>query len=218
MPEPMDSFFNNRADTYEQHMFDNVEQIGEIYKECSKCIASKGKIKLLDLGCGTGLELEQIFKINPRAEITCIDMSAKMLEILKTRFAGKTRRINIICGSFLDRDFGIGYYDYAVSVMALHHYTYEQKRLVYRKVFDALKKGGVYIEADYTVLDMRLEQKYLAEYEKALKGADTGKPYHIDIPFTYATQERLLAEAGFEDIKPVLLMKNASVITSNRTR
>lgn len=216
MPETMDLFFNSRASAYERHMFDNVEHISDIYMECSKCISRENGIKILDLGCGTGLELEEIFKINPYAEVTGIDMSENMLEILKAKYDGKTHQINIICGSFLDMDFGSGCYDYAVSVMALHHYTYAEKARIYMKVLGALKEGGSYIEADYTVPDIGLEHKFLAEYEQAVKGNDTGKPYHIDIPFTYVTQKRLLTEAGFKDITPVYLIENASVISAKK--
>lgn len=216
MPETMDSFFNSRANTYERHMFDNVEHIADIYMECSKCIPGEGGIKILDLGCGTGLELDEIFKINPHAQVTGIDMSEKMLEILKEKYDGKDRQMNIICGSFLDMDFGSGRYDYAVSVMALHHYTHVEKTRIYRKLFMALKEGGAYIEADYTVPDIGLERKFLEEYEQAVKGNETDKPYHIDIPFTYATQERLLTEAGFKDITPVFLIENASVISAKK--
>ena len=39
----------------------------------------------LDLGCGTGLELEEYFRYNPEADITGIDLSDAMLKVLKQK-------------------------------------------------------------------------------------------------------------------------------------
>ena len=39
--------------------------------------------KAVDLGCGTGLELEAYFAVNPEAKVTGIDLCAPMLDALK---------------------------------------------------------------------------------------------------------------------------------------
>ncbi|MEA4821073.1 MAG: hypothetical protein VB122_02385, partial [Erysipelotrichales bacterium] len=54
--EEMSSFFNERADTYDFHMLNELD-LEVFYSKIAKCIpADWGQVKLLDLGCGTGLE------------------------------------------------------------------------------------------------------------------------------------------------------------------
>ncbi|WP_367355490.1 trans-aconitate 2-methyltransferase [Atribacter sp.] len=42
-------------------------------------------VNLLDLGCGTGLELDEIFKIRPNIKVTGVDLSKAMLGILNKK-------------------------------------------------------------------------------------------------------------------------------------
>lgn len=45
-------------------------------------------IRILDLGCGTGLELEGIFSNAPKALITGVNMSENMLFKLQEKYKG----------------------------------------------------------------------------------------------------------------------------------
>ncbi|HYE84668.1 MAG TPA: methyltransferase domain-containing protein [Clostridia bacterium] len=84
--EQMADFFNCRAETYDFHMIDELD-LNVFYEEIAKCIPKeRNNIKLLDLGCGTGLELEGIFSIYPYAEVTGIDLSGKMLDVLREKY------------------------------------------------------------------------------------------------------------------------------------
>ena len=66
-PEEMADFFDRRADTYDDHQRENIEYFDLIYESISSCVTkTKSKVRILDIGCGTGLELEGIFR---RAEV-----------------------------------------------------------------------------------------------------------------------------------------------------
>lgn len=45
---------------------------------------------ILDLGCGTGLELDEIFKTKPLIHVTGIDLTQAMLDKLKQNTLRKT--------------------------------------------------------------------------------------------------------------------------------
>ena len=50
------------------------------------CVDFAPGAKVLDLGCGTGLELEYYFRLNSTAMVTGIDLAAGMLQKLKEKF------------------------------------------------------------------------------------------------------------------------------------
>ncbi|HAK43840.1 MAG TPA: class I SAM-dependent methyltransferase, partial [Clostridium sp.] len=158
-------------------------------------------IEILDLGCGTGLELEEIFNKAPNARITCMDLSEEMLKILKEKYNDKLNQINIAIASYLEEDFGIKKYDYVFGIMTMHHFLYDEKLDIYKKIKLALKDDGSYIEGDY-VVSKYYEKKWLKQRVDLLKeqGDEKIKLYHIDIPFTLTTQRRLFKEACFKSL------------------
>ncbi len=76
--EKMTSFFSKRADVYDTHMLTNVPGCKEGYDFMSTLVPKSCKT-LLDLGCGTGLELDPIFHAIPDIEVTGIDLTQEML-------------------------------------------------------------------------------------------------------------------------------------------
>lgn len=84
--EAMDAFFNKRADTYDDHMLVEM-QLNEFYEAIAGCFPESDKaLSLLDLGCGTGLELERLFERMPNLNVTGIDLSKEMLSLLQQPF------------------------------------------------------------------------------------------------------------------------------------
>ena len=62
--EKMSDFFTSRVDTYDEHMLNDVEGCKEAYIRMAELVPENTE-NLLDLGCGTGLELDEIFKATP---------------------------------------------------------------------------------------------------------------------------------------------------------
>ena len=104
MLEKMTDFFTERVEQYDAHMLANVPACADAYREMAQLIPKKCH-ELLDLGCGTGLELAEIFDQYPNIHVTGIDLTREMLEKLKQKYENK--QINLICGSYFDVDFGI---------------------------------------------------------------------------------------------------------------
>ena len=125
MLEKMRDFFEARLDGYDKHMLTNIESANEFYPFTAKYLPLQENCRILDLGCCTGLELEEYYSLNPSARVTGIDLSQGMLSALKSKFAGKN--ITLILGSYFDTSFGESAFDAAVSVESLHHFTKEEK-------------------------------------------------------------------------------------------
>ena len=201
MLEKMADFFENRLDGYDEHMMTNIEAADEFYPFTAKQLPTTENCHILDLGCGTGLELEEYYPLNPSPKITGVDLSQGMLSALKKKFADKD--ITLICGSYFDVPFGVSLFDSAVSVESLHHFTKAEKVPLYTKLRRALKDGGYFVLTDYFSLTDEEEQMHrqnLSEL-KTEQGISDDAFYHYDTPLTVKHETEALLEAGFSSVE-----------------
>jgi tRNA (cmo5U34)-methyltransferase len=198
--EEMSSFFNARLDGYEDHM--TGEGKGVIYTEIAQLIPDNPGLKLLDLGCGTGLELDEIFKVNPTVRVTGIDLTESMLQKLSQKHAARCQQLNLITADYFKYDLGRNVYDIGLSMQTLHHFAREVKIELYRKVLTCLKRDGFYLESDYYAPNQAFQDFHLAENARlrADQGIKEGY-YHYDIPYTVPNQVEMLKEAGFNTVE-----------------
>lgn len=200
--EPIDTFFNKRAEIYEKHMRGCVAGFSKFYKTISKPIRTTMKpIDILDLGCGTGLEIEGIFNKAPNASLVCVDISRRMLGKLIENYSAYRENIQTVNESYLTFRYEPDMYDYIVSVLTMHHQDYNAKLKLYISIRNALKTGACYIEGDY-IVSKEKEKEKLFEYT-TLKRSNPeilNGSHHIDIPFSRKTQIRLFKAAGFSKI------------------
>ena len=205
-PEKMAAFFDARAAGYDAHMQRSVASFEDFYAAVAQPIPrTQRALRILDIGCGTGLELDPIFERAPNARVTGIDLSERMLAALREKYAARMDRITLIQGSYLETPFEEGGYDYAVSVMTLHHLLPPRRALLYAKIRHALKLGGSYVEGDYVVSKAEEERLINALRRKADSAGPGGEAgaYHVDIPLALETQRRLLIEAGFAGVEVI---------------
>lgn len=199
--EPMGAFFDARLDTYDEHMLTAIEGAKEFYPFTASLLPKETDASILDLGCGTGLELACYFPLNPTAKVTGIDLAPGMLGALKEKFGGYD--LTTVLGSYFDVPFGESCFDAAVSVESLHHFTQAEKLPLYTKLARALKPGGCFILTDYFAPSEELEQLYRSEYlrKKALQGITDDGFYHYDTPLTVEHETEVLRAAGFASVE-----------------
>jgi len=201
MLEKMSDFFEARLDGYDEHMMTNIECASEFYPFTAKMLPTITNCPILDLGCGTGLELEEYYLLCPSAKVTGIDLSQRMLSVLGKKLADKD--ITLIVGSYFDVPLGKDVFEAAVSVESLHHFTKEEKIPLYAKLHAALKENGYFILTDYFSLSDEEEkmhrQKLIAL--KAEQGIFDDEFYHYDTPLTVEHETEALFEAGFSNVE-----------------
>ena len=159
--EKMDDFFAARIDGYDEHMKRDIEGASDFYAYTASLLPLAEGSRVLDLGCGTGLELEEYFALNPGAAVTGIDLSEAMLNVLKAKFPDKG--LTLIHASYFDAPLGSGQYDAAVSVESLHHFPAERKTSLYKKLHSALAEKGVFVLTDYFAESEEMEKRVLSE-------------------------------------------------------
>ena len=199
--EKMDDFFTARIQGYDEHMRDTIEGADTFYRFTASLLPREESSCVLDLGCGTGLELEEYFLINPNARITGIDLTQAMLNALKSKFPNKD--LTLICGSYFQEPLGIEKYDAAVSVESLHHFTKEEKTTLYRKLKDAIKNGGYFVLTDYFAELDEQEVFFRQELMRLRREQNLQDDvfYHYDTPLTVEHEKEALMAAGFSSVE-----------------
>lgn len=213
--EKMDEFFAARVDGYDEHMLNEVEGCREAYSKMAELVPENTE-NLLDLGCGTGLELEGIFKRFPEISVTGIDLAKAMLDKLSEKYSDKN--ITLINGDYFSTDLGRERFDTAISFQTMHHFSHEMKIGLYKKILDSLKSGGVYIECDYMVETQEEENHWYAENARIRKELNIPENefYHYDTPCTVENQIKMLLAAGFVSAEKVYRVENTTIIIARK--
>lgn len=213
--EGMAEFFTARVDGYDPHMLRNVEGCKEAYPLLASLLPPDSS-RMLDLGCGTGLELDFIFQRFPNIKVTGIDLTKSMLSALEAKHPDKD--LHLICGDYFSTDFGKNMFDCAVSVESLHHFTKDSKLELYRRLFDALMPGGCYLECDYMVDTQAEEDFFFAEIARLRKSQGIADDLfvHYDTPCTIENQLALLRQAGFVQVEHRFRKGGTSVIVAQK--
>lgn len=212
--EDMSTFFTRRVDGYDEHMIANVEGCKEGYPLMASLVPD-GVTSLLDLGCGTGLELDEIFKLHPDVSVTAVDLCRAMLERIPEKHPDRT--VNLICGDYFTADFGSGY-DCAVSFETMHHFTPAKKAGLYKKLCGALTDAGCYIECDYMVDTQPEEDHWFAENLRirAAQNIPADAFFHYDTPCTIDNQKQMLLDAGFASVELVFRKGGTAMLIAKK--
>lgn len=162
--------------------------------------------EVLDLGSGTGLLTAILREQFPAARFTLIDISDEMLAKARERFAGKD--VRIIVGDY-SREPIAGQFDAIVSALSIHHLTDEDKAALFHRIFEALKPGGVFVNADEVLGPTpAMDKFYWDEWVREVteRGVDAAEikgsrdRMQHDIPATLDAHLAWLREAGFADV------------------
>lgn len=190
--EEMADFFTKRLEGYEQHM----AVWEKSYQSFAGLLPEKCQ-NILDLGCGTGLELDIIFKNNPEIAVTGVDLCQSMLDKLLEKHSGK--RLTVVCQDYFQYDFGSDQWDAIISFESLHHFLPERKKELYQKAWHSLKADGIFLLGDYIACCEEEEELLRSTYlEKRKRSAIPDHCFvHFDIPLTLEHEKELLQNAGF---------------------
>jgi tRNA (cmo5U34)-methyltransferase len=172
----------------------------------------KEKIKVLDLGCGTGNISKEVKEHFPNAQITCVDMAENMIQIAKSKLAPYSD-IEFKIADFRDLDFKEDY-DGVISSLALHHLSSEgEKKSFYCRIKGFLKEGGVFYNADSVLGSTpHLNQVYMDKWVEFMLDSHSQEEIDTiwlpryreeDFPSPLRSHIQWLEEAGFCEVDVV---------------
>lgn len=162
---------------------------------------------VLDLGAGTGLLTAVLREQFPKARYELIDISDEMLARARDRFEGE-RDVRIAVSDYSVEPLP-GSFDAIISALSIHHLDDPGKAALFRRIFDALKPGGIFVNAEEVLAPTAaLDQFYWDEWERQARAA--GAPDEefagveerakYDKPAKLDDQLAWLGEAGFADV------------------
>jgi len=181
---------------------------------------SDAKIRVIDLGCGTGTIAKIISERFPNSRIVCLDIASNMIDVAKYKLANHPET-EFIVGDFAHVGF-TEKFDVVVSSLALHHLeTDTDKKKLYTRIFENLKDNGVFYNAD-VVLASTSEQQEISmtrwkEYMNKNVSMDEIENKWIptyeneDRPAKLMDQLEWLKEIGFNPVDVIWKYYNFSV-------
>lgn len=172
--------------------------------------------RILDLGCGDGLFVQELLKSFSPASVTLVDGSAEMLEAAKKRL-GNHGNLNFIKASFQDLLAGQSFnenFDFVYSSLAIHHLPFKEKKYLYAYIHRLLSAGGCFVHYDVVIPPSeKIEKWYLSLWkqwikehpakersEKLLGIPELYKENPDNMPDTLESQMEILEEIGFKEI------------------
>lgn len=179
---------------------------------------------VLDIGAGTGLLTGMLLSAFPGATVTLLDISEGMLDVARSRFRG-VERVRFRTADYRYEDLG-GPFDAVCSALSVHHLEREEKRGLYRRILDALGRGGVFVNADEVAGESEAIHRGNLEYwddflrkgplgdEEA--GAVIRRREAFDRMERLSVQLGWLREAGFSDVDVVYKNRSFAVFTGRK--
>jgi tRNA (cmo5U34)-methyltransferase len=214
--------FNDEAPDFDQIILTLIPDYRRIVETMVAAIPFEraAPIEAIDLGCGTGTMAGAILEAFPNAHVTCIDLAENMLAIAKSKLT-RHSGVKFVLGDFrtvsFDRD-----YDVVMSSLALHHLvTDEDKQSFYKRIYRALRSGGVFYNGDIVLGSSDfLQSVYMREW-RAFMGRNVGETevdatwipkYHAeDRPAKLVDQLDWLRDIGFVAVDVLFKTYNFAV-------
>jgi len=107
-------------------------------------------LHVLDLGAGTGVLSSLILQRFASANVTVFDLAESMLETCQRNLSAFRDRVTLQQGNFASDDIGSGY-DLILSGLAIHHLDHPGKQKLFKRLFQAMNPGGIFLNRDIVI-------------------------------------------------------------------
>jgi tRNA (cmo5U34)-methyltransferase len=179
--------YRDQADGYVPERRKLIEIAQSVYRYF---VRSSQPRRILDLGCGDGLMVQELLKVDDSIDATLVDGSQEMLKAASKRLAvfEKMHCINASFQELLAQDPLKGTFCFVVSSLAIHHLVMEQKTALFKCIHRHLDTDGLFLNIDVVLSPTNdLEDFYLALWKEWIDThtADSQKASLLPVPQQY---------------------------------
>ncbi len=184
-------------------------------------LAGREISSVLDLGAGTGLFAAHIAAAYPDVQLTLLDGSPAMLAQARAAFGDRATYVV----ADLAEGLPAGDWDAIVSSLAIHHLDDAGKRSLFHCVRDAVRPGGMFVNAEQvagpTALFDDAYQRWHEAEARALGTTDAGWDHVVesmrhDRVASVEHQLEWLRDSGFPDADCIWKDHRLAVIAARR--
>jgi len=122
----------------------------EIGRALAESFPQQQPLRILEVGCGTGLVLDYLCSLGAEHEVLGCDASEAMLDKARQRFEGRPNSPTLAQASCDDLPFPDGYCDVVVATRFIHLFSHEEKKHIYDQFRRVLKDGGIIVIEYYS--------------------------------------------------------------------
>ena len=199
--------FSEAAPDYDVWVKQALPAYVELYSVAVEIVpfAQDRPLEIADLGAGSGLFTRHVQTAYPRARFTLVDASPNMLDLARKRFEQRTESFTFVeqrLEDFADTE----RFDVVISSLAIHHLENADKRSLFKRIFVALRPGGVFINVDQIKAQPPFDQLYWETWLDKVRAAGASEAKiqtsisrrrEFDRDASLSDQLRWLQEAGF---------------------
>ncbi|MFC2027323.1 class I SAM-dependent methyltransferase [Chloroflexota bacterium] len=174
--------------------------------------------RILDLGCGDGVLVNELINIDESISAILVDGSNDMLEKAREKLgeARDTHFVNMSFQELISDKPELGEFELAVSSLAIHHLTLIEKAGLFEYVYSCLVEGGYFVIVDCTRSQAEPVEKWFLElWRERIEERQVGMNVEADFESMYEkytekehysrvdsmeTQMNALREVGFREV------------------
>ena len=158
-----------------------------------KAMGGAARLRLLDVGCGTGRTLHQLSRTHPEMQLHGVDLSPAYIRTARRRLAD-VAQLTLAVENGEALPWADATFDVVTSVYLFHELPRNARRNVVREMLRVVKPGGL------VVLEDSAQLAESSEIETALR--EFPREFHEPFYADYLEDDLagLLAEVGFDDL------------------
>lgn len=159
----IESQFNLIAKEYDENRRKFINCFDDYYGKTTDFLASFiNPHVILDLGSGTGLLPSFWYKHFPESEYILCDVAEGMLSVAKKRFENCAN----VCYEVLDytKTLPKQNVDLVMSALSIHHLEHEQKKCLFKAIYEKLPAGGSFVNYDQFCVEDEMLNRSIEEF------------------------------------------------------
>ena len=144
----IDEQFNIIAKEYDADRRKFLPCFDAFYGETTHFVASSipAPRQVLDLGAGTGLLTAFWHALLPEAKYMLVDIADEMLDMARERFK-EARNVSYEVLNYTESLPDVSF-DAIISALSIHHLEHADKQRLFRRLYEKLPDGGVFVNYD----------------------------------------------------------------------